>query len=110
MEGFDSRDDVEELRGAWLEIERERVPAAPEGAYYFFELVGCTCIDRTRGELGRVENVIEDGGGLLLEVTEGRRSVLIPFVNSYLRRIDVGAGRIELELPEGLLDTCASRS
>ncbi|MDX1503209.1 MAG: ribosome maturation factor RimM [Thermoanaerobaculia bacterium] len=108
LEGCADRDAAEELRGATLEVPGASVPPAPEGAFYHHELVGCLCHDRRLGELGRVEEVVEDGGGLLLEVATGGRRLLVPFVRSYLRRIDPVAGRIEMDLPEGLLESCAS--
>jgi 16S rRNA processing protein RimM len=108
LEGFESRDDVEPLRGAHFEVERSQIPEAPEGSYYYFELIGCVCSDRHEGELGVVEGVLEDGGGLLLEVRGEGRSVPVPFVDSFLRSIDVEGRCIELELPAGLLETCAS--
>ena len=110
FEGVEDRDTAEELREAVLEVGRSEVPPAPEGSYYFFELLGCRCVDETRGELGRVERVLEDGGGLLLEVRSEGQTVLVPFVQAFLRRVDVEAGRIDVDLPAGLVDTCASRS
>lgn len=111
FEGCDSREQAEELRGLDLEVPRSEVPKAPKGTYYHFELLGCRCHDRTSGqELGRVVEVLEDGGGLIL-VAEGEgRRVPVPFVKDLLREVDVAAGRIEVELPEGLLETCASPS
>ena len=106
--GFDSREDVEPLRGATLEVSRERTPTAPEGAFYYFELVGCDCVDTGEGPLGTVREVFEDGGGLLLEVSDGARTVLVPFVQSFIRTVDVAGRRIELELPEGLIEICVS--
>ena len=106
--GFDSRDDVEPLRGGTLEVSRERTPAAPDGEFYYFELAGCVCVDRVGGTLGTVSAVIEDGGGLLLEVVDGERTLPIPFVRAFIHSIDIPGRRIELELPEGLIETCAS--
>ncbi len=103
------RDSAERLRGASLEVDRGTVPPAEEGTYYFFELVGCLCFDGSE-ELGQVEDVLEDGGGLLLRVARGDRQVLVPFVERFLRRVDVEQGRIEFELPPGLIEACASTS
>jgi 16S rRNA processing protein RimM len=108
--GIDDRDAAERLRGAGLAVERERVPAAPPGAYYHFELVGCRCRDRREGDLGEVVDLVEDGGGLLLVVDDGRRRVPVPFVGRFIRKVDVAAGQIEVELPPGLVETCASGS
>jgi 16S rRNA processing protein RimM len=107
--GVEDRDQAEALRGAWLEVPRAAVPEAPPGTYYHYELLGCRCFDRDC-ELGRVVELAEDGGGLLLIVADGERRVPVPFVREFLREVDVEAGRIELELPPGLVEACASRS
>lgn len=107
--GIEDRDRAEELRGAWLEVELAQVPAAPPGTYYHYELLGCRCFDGGR-ELGKVVDLVEDGGGLLLIVSDGERQVPVPFVAGFLKDVDVATGRIDLELPPGLVDACASRS
>lgn len=110
FEGVDDRDAAERLRGAVLETGRSSVTPAPAGSYYYFELAGCLCSDADHGELGRVCEVIEDGGGLLLEVRAGERRLLVPFVKEYIVAVDVAERRIELQLPSGLLETCTSAS
>jgi 16S rRNA processing protein RimM len=107
--GVEDRDRAEELRGAWLEVERSRVPPAPAGTYYHFQLEGCRCLNRGE-DLGEVVRVVEDGGGLLLVVSDGRSEVPVPFVARFLVAVDVERGRIELDLPPGLVEICASRS
>ena len=107
--GFEDRDQAEELRDALLEVDRSEVPAAPEGTYYWYQLLGCRCwVDGE--DLGEVTDLVEDGGGLLLVVSKEGRQVPIPFVQSFLKEVDVERGRIELDLPEGLLEACASGS
>jgi 16S rRNA processing protein RimM len=112
--GIEDRDQAESLRDAVLQVRREQVPPAPAGTYYHFELVGCTVEDRRRGPLGLVERVVEDGGGVLLRVRvagEGESpALLLPFVGAYLVAVDVVGRRIEVELPEGLVETCVSTS
>jgi 16S rRNA processing protein RimM len=107
--GIADREAAEALRGAWLSVPRSEVPGVPAGTYYHFELLGCRCATAD-GELGRVVDVVEDGGGLLLMVDDGRRTVPVPFVQRFLREIDVKRGRIVLDLPPGLIEACASRS
>lgn len=100
------RDAAGELRGVSLTVERSAVPPPPDGAYYHWQLLGCRVSDRAAGELGEVVDLVEDGGGLLLLVEGGRGVVPVPFVESYLRALDVEEGRIEVELPAGLLEAC----
>ncbi|HSG40323.1 MAG TPA: ribosome maturation factor RimM [Thermoanaerobaculia bacterium] len=109
FEGYEDRDRAEELRGLDLEVPRSEVPKAPEGTYYQFELLGCLCFNEGEA-LGRVVEVTEDGGGLMLIVEGEGRRVPVPFVREFLREVDVEAGRIDLVLPPGLLEACASGS
>jgi 16S rRNA processing protein RimM len=109
FEGIAGRDGAEALRGLDLEVPRCEVPEAPRGTYYQFELLGCLCREAGR-ELGRVVEVVEDGGGTMLIVDGRGRRVPVPFVKEFLREVDVAGGRIELALPPGLLETCASKS
>ncbi len=109
------RDAAEALRGALLEAPVESVPAAEEGTFYYFQLVGCRVVDRGLGDLGEVVEIVEDGGGVLLSVArpaggDGLRSVLIPFANQLLPEINVEERLIRSDLPEGLLETCGSTS
>jgi 16S rRNA processing protein RimM len=106
--GFDDRTAVEGLRGLDLTVDRGDVPAAPAGSFYHFELLDCACHDAREGELGEVIALHEDGGGTLLEVANGERKLLVPFVTAFVVRVDVAARRIELDLPPGLVDICAS--
>lgn len=107
--GVASREAAEAFRGGLLEVERARVPAAPEGTYYHYELMGCRCRS-AEGDLGRVVDLAEDGGGLLLIVSDGSRQLPVPFVAKFLKKVDVRTGEIELDLPPGLVETCASGS
>ena len=65
-------------------------------------------VDVAGGEavtVGEIENVDRSGGAAPLLVVRGARGeVLIPFAKSYLRRIDLAGRRVEMALPEGLVD------
>ena len=114
FEGITDVDGAETLRNLTLELEMSQVPPAEPGTYYYFELLGCRCSDFGKSEggedLGEVVDLVEDGGGLLLIVSNGDHRVPVPFVERFLRGVDVAGKRIDLELPPGLLETCASRS
>ncbi len=112
LEGCADRDAAEELRGAFLEIAISQVPAAPSGSYWQHELLGCQVVDERDGDLGVVAELVDAGGGVLLAVArgaEGKTRLLVPFAAEYLVRVDVAARRIDLALPEGLIEACESR-
>lgn len=110
LSGIDGREAADAVRGGILEVGSDQVPEAPEGFYYHFQLEGCECHDETAGLLGSVVEVVEDGGGFLLRVERQGKSVLVPFVDAFLRRVDVAEKRIDLHLPEGLVSVCTSKS
>lgn len=111
--GIADREAAETLRGLDLWVPFSAVPPAPAGSFYYFELIGCRCFDAGSGasvEIGTVVDLLEDGGGTLLEVERDGLRTVIPFVEAFLAGVDRPARRIDLRLPEGLLATCASRS
>lgn len=104
--GIGDRNAVETWRNARLEIEESALPALPAGEIYVFELVGCECYDRIAGHLGRVSDVIEDGGGLMMLVEKDGRVLPIPYVNALVPEVDVAARRIGVDLPDGMIEAC----
>ena len=55
--------------------------------------------------VGEIEDVDRSGGAAPLLVVRGAKGeVLVPFVKSFLRKIDLDAKRVEMALPEGLVD------
>lgn len=107
--GVEDRDEADALRGD-LAVPGGAVREPPEGTWYHFQLLGCRVIDAAAGDLGEVVDLVEDGGGLMLLVAGGGRRVPVPFVERFLVRVDVAARRIEVKLPEGLVEACASTS
>ena len=106
--GVDSISAAEELKGLTVAVpQTERAPLA-EDASYIGDLIGCVLVDVAGAEpttVGEIENVDRSGGAAPLLVVRGARGeVLIPFAKSYLRRIDLEGKRVEMALPEGLVD------
>jgi 16S rRNA processing protein RimM len=105
--GVDSISTAETLRGLIVAIPlAERAPLG-EDEVYVPDLIGCTLFD-VAGEsavrVGEIEDVDRTAGPVALLVVRGSSGeVLIPFAKSYLRKLDVGAKRVEMVLPEGLV-------
>jgi 16S rRNA processing protein RimM len=106
--GVDSISAAEELKGMIVAVpQTERAPLAADETY-IGDLIGCVLVDVAGVEavtVGEIENVDRTGGAAPLLVVRGARGeVLIPFAKSYLRRIDLAGKRVEMALPEGLID------
>ena len=57
-----------------------------------------------------IEDVDREAGPVALLVVRGAESdeVLVPFAKAYLRRIDLEGKRVEMTLPEGLVEVQVS--
>jgi 16S rRNA processing protein RimM len=105
FQGVDTISDAEKFAGAEVSIPLEQRAALAEDQVYQSDLIGCEVIDATGRSLGVVSDFQETGGTPLLEVkTPAGRELLIPFANSICTTIDLEHKRIEVHLPEGLLD------
>ncbi len=104
--GVDSIGDAEALVGTEIQVPREQRATLAANEAYVSDLVGCTVLAGEQPqEVGRVEAVdFSAGEAPLLVVKGGGREFLIPFAASYLKRLDVAAQRIEMTLPEGMLE------
>ena len=100
--------EAEALRGCEVVVPRaERIPLADD-AVYVSDLLGMRVIDISRDgaeDAGEITDVEPEGAGpaMLVIRTAAGEELLIPFVRAYLRKIDTAAGRLEMDLPAGLL-------
>ena len=104
LRGIDSIAEVEKLVGAELGVPKESIPPPEEGLFYTFQLKGCAVVTTGGDSLGTVTDVLDSGGTHILKVDGSGGEILIPFAQSYLRKVDLGEKRIEVDLPEGLAD------
>jgi len=104
IEGVETITDAEALAGLELRVPRETLAALPPGTYYHHDLVGCAVETISGAAIGIVTAVEESGGPSRLVVNGARGEVLIPLAVDICRAIDVGAKRIVVALPEGLLE------
>lgn len=118
--GVESISAAEELAGCVVAIPREERAQLEEGDFYISDLIGCTLVDVAGTEpivVGEIEDVDRSAGPVAILVVrpteaDGERGssgavddeILIPFAKDYLRRVDVGAKRVEMALPEGLVE------
>ena len=62
------------------------------------------------GRLGTVTDVLDSGGNGLLQIDRDGVELLLPFASAFLKRVDIAARRIDVELPDGLLELNRGRS
>jgi 16S rRNA processing protein RimM len=106
--GIDSISAAETLNGLIVAVPlAERAPLG-EDEVYIGDLIGCVLVDVAGAApviVGEIEDVDRTAGPVALLVVRGTAGeVLVPFAKSYLRTVDLEAKRVEMTLPEGLLD------
>jgi len=105
--GVASISDAEQLVGCELQVPQAERASLEQGWSYISDLVGCTVFDGNR-EIGTIADVQSGAGEApLLIVKSGGKAYEIPYAEVYLKKVDLAQQRIEMQLPEGLLDVNA---
>ncbi len=101
-----SIEEAEVLRGLEVQVPLEERAKLAAGNYFVGDLVGCEVWEKgAPSALGSVRDVEFPGGAAaLLAVDTKDGELLIPLAAEFCVRIDVNAKRIDVSLPEGLLD------
>jgi 16S rRNA processing protein RimM len=100
------RNGAEALIQAEIYIKKSDLPSLEEGTYYWFEMIGLSVYDTDGEFLGRIESVMPTGSNDVYVVKDEERGaayeILIPALASVVHEVDLGGGKIVVELPEGL--------
>ncbi len=108
LAGIGDRNTAERLANLKLYVPRERLPA-PEQAdeFYHADLIGLAVIDRAGERLGTVVAIHNFGAGDLIEVRPeaGGDTEMVQFDDTNVPVVDVAAGRIVVDPPQGLFKT-----
>ena len=102
--GIDGISEAEKYLGAVIKIPTGDLPEPEEGSYYTFQLKGCRVFTADGDYVGTITDILDSGGTEILKVDREDEETLIPFAQSFLRRIDLDQRRIEVDLPEDLRD------
>jgi 16S rRNA processing protein RimM len=110
---IDTISDAESIAGLDVLVPREERLPLDDESVYISELIGCTVYDRSLA-VGVVEDVqfamTADGARrldaaplLVVRSLEGDE-ILLPFAKAFLMHVDTEAKRIDMTLPEGLIE------
>lgn len=105
LEEIATREDADDVAQRYLLLPVGALPPLDEGELFYHQLLGLR-VETVRGEtVGVVREVFETEPHHLLEVesADGRRR-LVPFAERIIRSVDLGAGAMVIDPPEGLLD------
>jgi 16S rRNA processing protein RimM len=98
-----SIEEAERYTGWELRVPASAARRLPPNVYYHHDLVGCELWTAAGQLVGTVTRVEGDGQSVRLVVRARRGEVLVPFVQAFCA-VDIGARRIVVTPPEGLLE------
>jgi 16S rRNA processing protein RimM len=104
LSGVATKEEADALRGTGLYADRARLPSLGDDEFYHADLIGLEVRDTGGAVLGTVRAVHNHGAGDLLEVLGPgmKAALLLPFTRAVVPTVDLAAGRIVADLPEGL--------
>ena len=104
LSGVTTKEQADALKGTRLYVPRERLPALGDDEFYHADLIGLEVVDTGGATLGRITAVHDHGAGDLLEIAGPgiKGTVMLPFTQAAVPTVDIAAGRIVTDPPDGI--------
>jgi 16S rRNA processing protein RimM len=106
IEGCDDRTAAEALRGCLVQVPVDEAIPLEEGEFFEHQILGLEVWTVSGELLGSVAEILYTGANDVYVVRRSGpppREILIPVIASVVLQVDLAAGRLVVELPEGLL-------
>lgn len=105
FEGVADRDEAQKLNGLFIAVKREDAAPLEKGRYFISDLIGCSVDDAERGHLGTLSDVLQTGSNDVLVIKRsGKMDLMIPYLHTVVKDVDVFAKQISVQLPDGLYE------
>jgi len=104
FQGVDGIEIASNLAGQALYISRDKFPDLPENEYYWFQVEGLKVYDEVGHYHGDIEEIIRTGSNDVYVVRDGKRELLLPMIDSVVKKIDLEARKLIFHPLEGLLE------
>jgi 16S rRNA processing protein RimM len=99
LKDVDNIELAQALVGKEIQINKDQLPVLEEDTWYWQDLYGLMVIDKTLGKLGKIERIFPTGANDVLVV--GKDEILIPMNKHFVESVDLDAGILMTNLPEG---------
>jgi 16S rRNA processing protein RimM len=109
LEGVDTLESAEALKGRQVFVSRDQLPEAEPGSFYAGELEGLTVVTAQGRVLGVLEEIFDNGAHEIYVVRDKAKEILLPVVDGVVVEVDLDAGRMVVEPPQGLPGLSQSR-
>ncbi len=95
IEGCDTPEVAEKLRGAYICVDRAHAVKLPSDCYFISDLIGCRVVTTDGESLGTLNDVFETNANDVY-VIEGVRRLLVPALKKLISSIDIEAQLVVL--------------
>jgi 16S rRNA processing protein RimM len=107
IEGINSREKAEGLKGTKLYISRDMLPELDDEEFFIEDLVGLKAIRTDGRDFGIIKTVQNHGAGDFLEITlvndmDANRVVDLPFTLAIVPKVSIEDGVVTVDPPEAL--------
>jgi 16S rRNA processing protein RimM len=103
FQGINDRDMAQKLVGKTLEVERKDLPSLPEGTFFTFEILGLKVVTDSNKYVGAVVDILKLPGQDVYLVKTDKGEILIPAIDSVVKKIDLKDRSMVITPMEGLL-------
>lgn len=105
FEGHPSINDVEKYRDGILKVSKDNSVDLAENEFYYHEIIGLRVVEEDGTELGKVKEILSPGANDVWVVQRPKKAdILLPYIASVVKEVDLEAGVVRVEIPEGLID------
>lgn len=105
LDGVNTREQAEALRGKDLALELEDIPPLPEGTFYHWQILGMQVVSDQGAPLGTVVEILETGANDVYIVRdEAGGELLLPAIESVILDVDLDQRALKVHLIPGLRD------
>lgn len=101
--GIDTMDEAEKLKGCDLYVDRKNARPLEEDEFFICDLIGLEVFEEEQ-LLGKLTEVLETGSNDVYVVKGREKDILIPALKSVVLDVDLENKKMQVKLPEGLLD------
>lgn len=105
FDGYEDINLVEKYKGAELKISEDQLFELDENEFYYHEIIGCEVFNSEGKLIGKISEILTPGANDVWVVkTPSKKEVLIPYIESVVKIINIAEKKIVIEEMEGLFD------
>lgn len=93
-----------QLVGVTAYLPLELLPERSGNDFYSYEVVGFIVVDEEKGELGKVQEIIEYPTQSLIQLIKDGKEILIPIHDDIIKDVNREEKKIYIKAPVGLID------